>query len=51
MMHRWWDRLSSTELRARLEQRGVPPLVAGLLVQRRDVDPRVRAEITRQLSR
>lgn len=47
----WWDRLSSSELRARLEQRGVPPLVAGLLVLRRDTDTHARLTISRLLRR
>lgn len=47
----WWDRLSSSELRARLEQRGVPPLVAGLLVLHRDTDPHARLTISRMLRR
>ena len=37
-MTRWWTRLSSAELRARLVQRGLTPGRAELLVRARDTE-------------
>lgn len=46
---RWWDRLSGTELRDRLVQRGVDPDVAARLVYDRDRSAAARDAIDRRL--